>query len=253
LIIPNERKHALEMLERGLIQPNKMFLDLIILTRYLSLEIEDDRELKNRLESFCEKYVEYYDKHKHSGMLSKCIRIAKKYTLKEIDSINIYKSELKKIDGIKDINQAKICFTMLVLYRINGNFAFEISINELFELANVKLRHESRLDLMYVLTSGGYINSNTKNKRWVEFAEKDISADVCMEIVDFNNFVVEYLRWKGENVTKCDVCGVIVEKKVNNEKYCRECAKEEWKKYNAEKQKEYRNKKCVYSETDQNH
>lgn len=56
------------------------------------------------------------------------------------------------------------------------------------------------------------------------------------------------------NITKplgeyilCEKCGKRVKFTNNKVKYCDRCAKENWKEYNAQKQKEYRKnkKKCV--------
>ena len=38
---------------------------------------------------------------------------------------------------------------------------------------------------------------------------------------------------------QCDVCGRRIEITNNKIKYCEECAKEEWKKYNRDKQRQY--------------
>ena len=39
--------------------------------------------------------------------------------------------------------------------------------------------------------------------------------------------------------TQCEVCGKRIEITNNKIKYCEECVKEEWKKYNRDKQRQY--------------
>jgi len=40
---------------------------------------------------------------------------------------------------------------------------------------------------------------------------------------------LEYLKWKGENIKYCSVCGKPIEANTGNKLYCKECAKEKEK------------------------
>lgn len=60
----------------------------------------------------------------------------------------------------------------------------------------------------------------------------------------YGDIIIRNIRGNLNNTKQCEVCGIRIEV-ANNKKYCNECAKTEWKKYNALKQKEYRMKKRV--------
>lgn len=47
------------------------------------------------------------------------------------------------------------------------------------------------------------------------------------------------------DIGECEVCGRRIKITTSNNKYCDECAKEEWRKYNKHKQKQYYNQKSV--------
>jgi hypothetical protein len=63
----------------------------------------------------------------------------------------------------------------------------------------------------------------------------------------FGDVIVRNLKRNIDGMKACDCCGTLIKIKNNKSKYCVKCAKEEWRKYNAMKQREYRqNKKtCI--------
>ena len=55
----------------------------------------------------------------------------------------------------------------------------------------------------------------------IDFIDED--SEIVLSITDFREFVLEYLKWRGVNIGKCEVCGVRIEYH-NNKIYCKECA-----------------------------
>ena len=70
----------------------------------------------------------------------------------------------------------------------------------------------------------------------------------------FGDILVENLKRNVATKQKyCEVCGDLIKQVTNNQEYCKKCWKDEWKNYNAKKQKEYRNQKRVCSEKPTQH
>jgi len=66
------------------------------------------------------------------------------------------------------------------------------------------------------------------------------SEDVEIEIFDFRDFVLEYLKWRGEKVDICENCSRLILQSSNHKKYCKECFEKNRLIYKAQKEKEYR-------------
>ena len=61
----------------------------------------------------------------------------------------------------------------------------------------------------------------------------------------YGDILLNNLKINIKDTVQCAICGVRIEISNNKSKYCKRCSKEEWKKYNALKQKEYRRKNRV--------
>ena len=48
--------------------------------------------------------------------------------------------------------------------------------------------------------------------------------NVAMEISDFREVVLHYLKWKGGNIIVCCDCGILVKSTTHNKKRCNNCA-----------------------------
>lgn len=60
-----------------------------------------------------------------------------------------------------------------------------------------------------------------------------------IDIIKKGYFILEYLKWKGENIKYCEKCGVPIKPTNNRSKYCKEC----WKEIHKEQDKEYQKRK----------
>ena len=74
------------------------------------------------------------------------------------------------------------------------------------------------------------------------FAKKN--GEIAFEVKDFRDFVLEYLRWKGEKVGNCEneSCGRLIVLKSNNQKYCKDCWKEKQLQWQRDSMKKIRHK-----------
>ena len=94
-----------------------------------------------------------------------------------------------------------------------------------------------KLDLVTIVHKGTILLDYIKNCKQ--------EGDVAFSISDFDNIGYYLDYYNGENsVIRCENegCEKLVKKTGKNQKYCKDCWKEIWRNYNANKQKEYRNK-----------
>lgn len=223
------------MINEGFILKKGVFLELLVLSKYYFFHEKFNKDdVKEMIHSFCSKYMVGYNRDMSSKFISKITTIAEKSSLKIIDSIPITSNELNAIRELNDMDEEKVAFIMLVLYKMNDYYAFSMSMDELFKLSTLRLNSSNRLKIIHSLTLKKKINSNTKLKRWVEFSDKEGSPEIY--ITDFERIVMHYLQWRGEPIVKCDGCGVLVKQSSNRRKYCETCWKEkerelkrEWK------------------------
>jgi hypothetical protein len=238
LIIFNEKEYAEKMLTNGFLQKNKLFHELLILAKYLFYIGKDKTQIRQDLMEFCEKHVEKFNKVLHLKLIIRVITVAEKSELRNDKQVNITLNEIKKIKELENLNEEKIVFIMLVIYKIYKNHSFEISMDELFRLANIKMNASNRTILIQSLIQKKYIDLNY----YCEFIVKISDIDEPIMIInDFSNFVLEYQKFIGDNIGNCINCNKLIEIKSNRKKYCRDCAKEIKKQLDKERMKGNRN------------
>ncbi|HHX70793.1 MAG TPA: hypothetical protein GX708_22425, partial [Gallicola sp.] len=76
--------------------------------------------------------------------------------------------------------------------------------------------------------SYGHKESNFKTTLWSSFG--DIIVENIKKNIDLKI---------NEGYIQCTECNKLIKPTNNKNKYCKECAREVWKKYNAQKQREY--------------
>ena len=104
-------------------------------------------------------------------------------------------------------------------------------------IANVKDQGK----MIHILRELGLVGSSvmvSSTNIKVNFA--DIDSPVVLTVSDFRNFVYEYLKWKGENIIKCDECDILFYPSNNKNKYCKSCYNELHKQWQRESMKKLR-------------
>jgi hypothetical protein len=187
---------------------------------------------------------------------------AKDKKKEEVEKIN--HSVVNKLEKI--IPNPKINFNSIGL----GKFDYKVLMkNKRVKLDNSIIDKYQEMDLKkHFMINCSEDDDETNN---IPYIYQDIKKEI-LEINDNVNYVVdvlvEYLYkhkqsnykttlWEcfGDTILEniknniandsisCEKCGERIQQTTSNKKYCPDCSKEEWKKYNREKQKEYYNKK----------
>jgi len=267
----NEKKYAEEILKKGFLTQYHRYELKILVKYYKEILKEKASERKKLVYEFCENNIVKFNRVKYFKIINSALAYGSKRINKLIlvENIPITKNEIKYINGLKLENvHKKILFTFIVKNKLNKEMSKQIygkvsdynifggkteSYKEVFEMS--RLSGEYNINkLVNDLSNLGYVDVRTRGKINLSFIsdikiDKDekgnIIDDIVFEIINFDN-VGYYFDWYNgdEKFMKCenDGCEEVIKKVNGKTKYCSECAKEVWKDYNREKQKEYYHK-----------
>jgi len=250
-LIFNELEYAEKMLKSGFIS-DKYIKELNILAKYCnkSLNLKTD-EVKKKLKEFCKKHLPEYNEVLHLDMITKATQygVKKKNTLVQINPITITKNELTKIESLHDVKLEKIAFVALVLSKIDKSKQKKKTpipyycndFKELFISSKIRCNKIQRENFIDQLAQTTLFDLTIYCTLKVNFVDE--LSEVVFKVKYYENLVMEYILFKGENIDHCEKCGIPFSPTNNRQKYCKECWKEKWKEYNAEKQREYYNNK----------
>ena len=154
------------------------------------------------------------------------------FELTDVKNVVITKSELEYIRGIDSIVTERLAFVLLVYAKIlnqinsdNNNY-IKNKMDEVFRCAKVTGNTDRKYGYLHQIREYGGIDRPLRvngSSIQIDFIDED--SEVVMEITDFREFVLEYLKWRGDNIGECEVCGVRIEITNNKTVCCRECAK----------------------------
>jgi hypothetical protein len=226
LIIFDEKKYAEQMLKQGYFTKHKHVYELYILSKYyfhLGLAKED---VKQRVVEFCGKFEEYFSIDEWYKIINKTVNKASKAKFITGKEISITKNELETIKQLDNLNEQKVAFIMLVLYKFNDYKKFEVSIEDLYRLCKLNLNSKTKLGILHSLTIKGLIDIAMGGLRWVKFADKKGKPEIA--ISDYDNLMYHYLKYIGDNIGVCmnEGCKKLFIITGKNHKMCRECWKE---------------------------
>lgn len=188
-----------------------------------------------------------------------CIRDVEKTPWKNIDVINVTKSEMDIILTLDDIRKQKIAFVLLCTakyrdaYNENNGHKTDISVTDLYKMARVVLPQKERTVFLHFLIQEQLVEKHTfagvKNKK-VLFVSENFDDEVVLSLreVDFLELAYIYMDYISDHAgySYCEKCRrMIKNSKTKPKKYCESCAKEvltEQKRLWAEK-----NRKNLYS------
>lgn len=244
-IILDEKVKAEEILSSGEIYDN-VYTTMRLLIKYWFLNDGlRKKKITEKLESFLEKNYEGYNPAKWQDKIEKEVNryIRKKYPFNKVESINITKSELDHIRGLDNIILERLAFTMLAYCKIeniikpNNKNWINADMKELFKDAKIVGNNTRKYGYIHKVKEYGgiYVTQVVDgNGIRIDFASEEGDAELIVS--DFREFVLEYLKWRGENIGNCVECGCRIEITNNRILYCKECAKkselEKYKRYN---------------------
>ena len=191
---------------------------------------EFQRFILNELKLFNFSIIEYQEYQYANYVLNMCRKYKKgdlDIKLRDFDTVDITKAEIKKIRQCDDEKEQKVLFTIYTLAKISVNPSgwVNYSIQEIFKRANVTLKAIERYQLIHKLYKNGFIELNrliTKHGYKVDLKPKSHTE---ITVKDFNHIGNTFLGKYKEGWMMCECCGKMVKKKSNRQKYCTSCAK----------------------------
>lgn len=232
-IILNERKQAEEVIFSNQIYRNvNTTIDLLV--KYWNNMGYDKNTILSNLDKFLSSAHKNYNKvkwaHKLNGTVDYHMR--NNFDLNNIEQVNITENELNHIRGMDNIVIERLAFSLLVYAKIlnqinpkNNNYV-KNRMDEVFKCAKIIGNTDRKYGYLHQIREYGGIDRPLRvngTSIQVDFIDED--SEVILEITDFREFVLEYLRWRGENIGNCEVCGIRIKIVNNRVKYCDECWK----------------------------
>jgi len=223
LTVFDEKKYAIKILETGFQQPTKLFYDLLILSKYLFYIGKDKSQVKSDIFEFCENNISNFNKYLFAKELNRVISTASSSKLRADPRVMITESDLAVIEGLDSTNERQITFVLLVVFRLHNNHAFEISLDELFKLAKVKINSKTRYEILNSLHKKGVIEVSVDMKYKVKIEQMPEHPIITVE--NFEDMILYYRMMKGFEIKYCETCCRMIEPTNNKNKYCVICAK----------------------------
>ena len=233
-VVLNEKKQVEYIIEKGEVG-NKPTSTLFLLAKYYRQKENLNKEQTfNKLNEFMEKNYKNYNSATWEDIIEDISKKANKYPLREIDYIEITKSEIDTIRNICNIKYEKLLFTMLCYAKLynkisdKNNGWVNTDIKELFRVARVSVRYRND-KFLYLndLETAGLISFSNKNDNLnLRVTFVDNNSDTVLKIDDFRELGYEYLNYIGDGkFIRCECCKKLIRKKSNKQKYCTDCYK----------------------------
>ena len=236
MIILNEKKYAARLIENGAFE-NKPYNDLQIIARYL---YHVDGYRKKRIEKYLLTFLDdHYPAYKANkfdwaSTVEKIASKAGKYPLIEIESIDITQSELDKIDAIEHSRHRRVAFTMLCLAKLgnmrneNNNGWVNTELRDIFNLARVSVtivQQDLIIGDLGILGLLEFPKQNGNLSSRVTFIDNYGKPVINVTEIDFKELGYVYMKYCGENIIRCENCGVLTRGgKTHRKKYCSSCS-----------------------------
>lgn len=234
-VILDEKKYVEKIIEKGEVG-KKPTSTLFLLSKYYRQEEKlGEKKTIEKLNDFMVKNYKGYNEALWEDIIEDISKKGKKYSLQQIESVNITESELKKISEIDQLKYRKLLFTMLCyakLYNINSetnNGWVNTDIREIYKVARVTVKYRNDkylylndLEQTHLIS---FSNKNDNLNLKVNFI--DNNSDIVLKITDFRELGYEYMNYIGEGkFIRCSECNILTKKKSNNQSYCNCCSKE---------------------------
>ncbi|MEG1028014.1 MAG: hypothetical protein RSE07_04930 [Oscillospiraceae bacterium] len=162
----------------------------------------------------------------------------------ETVTAEIYKSEMDKILSLPKRDLQKLAFVFIVYSKYCGRHWIYESNADMYRIAEIKSSGRVRNKMIYELSHRNmikfqtFINYGYKHKKvgnitntvftipyQVEHTEIKSQDDIVMEIKDFDNMLLYFKKYIGEEgICSCNKCGCPIIKTSNSKKFCDDCA-----------------------------
>lgn len=229
--------------------------NLVLLSKYYYYLGHSTREVKKLLIDICRKVDTNFNLTTQGWKITLSIKESKKRRLRIPISIAITVSELEKIREIDDYNLEKVLFTFLIYAkylkynntlihpksrpRLLGLFYCNEKLTNIFSVAKVDVSKSRRIEMAHILYLSGYIDATRFGGYNIKYVFEDSSE--AFTIDKYDDLVLYYLRWRGEQVSTCS-CGRLFMKKSPTHIYCPVCSKRIRKERTKERVERFRKK-----------
>lgn len=245
------------ILDKTLDEKNYGIILRVLAKHYFSIGM-DQQQVKDSLVSHIRERVKQYIHKEWNNRVDYAVKSVKKYghELVDVREVIVTMNELNVLRSINDNDLEKIAFVYLVYSKIfnqikktNDNWV-NIKIKEILIDAKINKGYKSTREqqrALRILNELGILRSSRKVDNTSErVCFNNEESEPAIRINDFRDYVLEYLKWKGESIGKCDECGILIQVKSNRKMYCSDCSKkkeiEDNRRYARESMRRIRNK-----------
>lgn len=166
----------------------------------------------------------------------------KKYSLRKIEKVNIYKEEMDYIISKRDEKLERILFIMLVYAKIGDAKGWiNTDIYNVFKDSNTSSTKKNMYLYVHKLKEKGIVDIQKQvDGRNVRIDFMKDNGETVITITDFKDPIMDYYKYIGKKVKICEGegCSKRILIKGKRDKYCKKCKKEkelEWKRESIKK------------------
>lgn len=233
-LVLNERDAAEQAIQNHQLG-QKASTTLLRVARYYYTEGYKKAEIRPMLEDFLLKCNPSINLVKWSQTIAWAVKSIERYRLLEIEYIPITQKELDACAAMPTHQTQRILFSLICVAKYgnlvnekNGNWVNRPD-NEVFGMANVTLGTYKQSCVLHDMMQAGLIKFSQKVDNVninVCCVDDDPNAEVVLKITDFRNLGYQFERCMGGKYFECMECGLVVPKRSNAQKYCKDCGRD---------------------------
>lgn len=150
----------------------------------------------------------------------------------EIESIPITVPEIERINTLEGIQIKRLAFTLLCVAKYwdivipNNNHWVRTPDREVITMANINTSVQRQCAMMHDLRQCGMLTFRKRVDDLRVQVNYISSGDTALEVSDLRNIGNQYMMYSGAPYIQCEQCGLVVRRKSNSQKYCKDCASE---------------------------
>ena len=232
----HERDDIIDAIENHTLEFTNMRRAIWIVVLYFS-KIAQSSDVFADTVKFIETYYIGFQYEAYMEAIDQCIKLAKKYTLKESAPIVIRKSEMEIIQSFNDMRKEKIAFVLIAIAKyfnsVNNTTSNHLYAKtcEIFRYARVSVPASERDYYYHFVYESGILVPHTSighNMQIVGVISDDHNDEVVMTLDedDFKELAYAYLNFKQGGYKRCKMCGRLfkIQKSKPAKMYCHLCS-----------------------------
>ncbi len=250
-LILNEKAVLDRALDDGIIEDKTTTTIRVLAKHYFSIG-QNKKQVVSSIDNFMSNNYKGYIFTKWQEIIKKMVNSIyrnKNYDLLQINNINVSKKEVDTIQSIRDLNLEKLAFVLLVYAKLFNKIYgkerdwIKTNIKDILEDAAINANEVEGALMIKVLNDMGLVYpSKIVDSTDIKVLFTDSQGDVGIEVSDFENIVLYYLKYVGDEIGDCVVCGKLIELASNSQKYCKECYREKQLQWQRESWHKYKDK-----------